>query len=141
MSDERNLTWKKFGASDSIFLFSFDFFFFFFNMTNEGYIIKQYNRRWINLILFVIYAINNSIHCNQYTVITDSISAYYNVPKLFVEWTSGLFSLTYVIFFAPVLYGMEKIVSLWQNYILIWQLVSYFFLNASLIRGAMTTYS
>lgn len=80
-------------------------------MTKGEYIIKQYNRRWINLILFVIYAINNSIHCNQYTVINDSISTYYNVPHAYVEWTSGLFSLTYVIFFAPVLYGTEKIVS------------------------------
>lgn len=106
-----DLTWNKircwwFNFSDCVLL---DYCFF--NMTKGGYTIKRYNRRWINLILFVIYAINNAIHCNQYTVINDSISKYYNVPHAYVIWTSGIFSLTYVIFFAPVLYGMEKIVS------------------------------
>lgn len=82
----------------------------------EPYIIKQYNRRWINLFLFVIYAINNGIHCTQYSVINDSISAYYNVPHAYVEWTAGLYTLSYVLFFAPGLYAMERIVSYQNNF-------------------------
>lgn len=80
-------------------------------MPEEQYTIKQYGRRWINLFLFIIYGINNGIHCAQYSVINDSISAYYNVPHTYVEWTTGLFTLSYVLFSTPALYAMGKIVS------------------------------
>lgn len=89
------------------------FFEYYVSMIETHYIIKQYKWRWINLILFMAYAINNAIHWAQYSAINDSIAVYYNVPHAFVEWTTGLFTiLCYLLFVAPVLYAMEKFVSM-----------------------------
>lgn len=85
-------------------------------MTGETYNIKQYNRRWVNLFLFVIFAINNGVHWAQYTIINDSVATYYHVPHAYVEWTSGLFNLSYVLLVAPGLYALSKIVKLLYNF-------------------------
>lgn len=88
-------------------------------MSGEIYNIKQYNRRWANLFLFVIYAINNGAHWAQYSVITDSIITYYNIPHAYVEWTSGMFNLSYVLLVVPGLYAMSKIVSYYNFTVII----------------------
>lgn len=80
-------------------------------MIDEKYEIKQYNRRWINLFLFAMYAINNGIHWVQYSVINDKVAQYYSIPHAYVEWTSGMYTLCYMLFVAPGLYLLEKLVS------------------------------
>lgn len=74
--------------------------------------IKQYKKRWINLLVFVLYAINNGIHWVQFTIINNVISDYYHVSPTTVEWTSGIYMLTSVVLSIPALYLLDKMVSI-----------------------------
>lgn len=73
--------------------------------------IRQYKKRWINLVVFVMYAVNNGVHWSQFSIINNVISEYYHVSSTAVEWTTCIFMLVSVILVAPVLFLLDKIVS------------------------------
>lgn len=77
----------------------------------EKYFIKQYARRWLNLLLFVAYTFHIGLHWAQFSALNDSIAEYYNVPHAFVEWIQGLYALSYILFVGPGIYAMDKFVS------------------------------
>ena len=75
--------------------------------------IKLSKRRWIILIVFMIYALNAAMQWVQFSIITDLVVKYYhNVTPTDVEWTTTSFMLAYVIFIIPSLYLLDKVVSL-----------------------------
>ncbi|XP_065215553.1 uncharacterized MFS-type transporter C09D4.1-like isoform X2 [Planococcus citri] len=71
---------------------------------------KLSKRRWLIMILFMIYAINGAIQWVQFSIISDLVVKYYNdTSATQVEWTTTCFMLAYVIFIVPSLYLLDKV--------------------------------
>lgn len=87
--------------------------------TEKGYEIKQYKRRWLNMLVFAVYAINGGCQFAQFTIIKDVVMKYYGVSSMPVEWTTNIFMLAYAILIFPSLYLWDKVVSsfLWHLHI------------------------
>ena len=71
---------------------------------------KVYKRRWLMLLLFMIYAFNGSQQWAQFTAINNLVTKYYNVTTTHVEWTSNIFTLSYIILVIPSLYLIDLMV-------------------------------
>ncbi|KAM0727467.1 Choline/ethanolamine transporter flvcr2b [Formica fusca] len=64
--------------------------------------IKAYKKRWIMLVIYMIY---NGVIASQwieYSIITNIVTRYYGVSSLMVDWTSMSFMLLYAVFVFPV---------------------------------------
>ncbi|XP_065215557.1 uncharacterized MFS-type transporter C09D4.1-like [Planococcus citri] len=68
---------------------------------------KLYKRRWFMLFLFLVYVFNGSQQWAQFTIINNLVTKYYNVTTTQVEWTSNIFTLSYVILVIPALYLID----------------------------------
>lgn len=73
--------------------------------------IKLYKRRWLFMAVFVLYQINSSMQWIQFAIISDIIMKYYDVPLYYVEWTTDIYVLAYLLLLFPSLYILNKIVS------------------------------
>ncbi|KAF4521331.1 hypothetical protein B566_EDAN014710 [Ephemera danica] len=60
-----------------------------------------YQRRWIVLILYVLFCICNAMQWIQYAIISDIIMTYYDVTLSAVVWTSAVWMLVYIILVLP----------------------------------------
>ncbi|XP_025988428.1 feline leukemia virus subgroup C receptor-related protein 2 [Solenopsis invicta] len=69
--------------------------------------LKVYKKRWLMLILYMIYAGVNS-QWIEYAIITNIVTRYYGVSSLMVDWTSMIFMAIYVVFAFPALYVIDK---------------------------------
>ncbi|KYN04923.1 PREDICTED: feline leukemia virus subgroup C receptor-related protein 2-like [Cyphomyrmex costatus] len=69
--------------------------------------LKVYKKRWLMLIIFMIYAASNS-QWIEYSIITNIITKYYGVSSRMVDWTSMSFMAFYVTFIFPVSYMTDK---------------------------------
>ncbi|EFN64115.1 Uncharacterized MFS-type transporter C09D4.1 [Camponotus floridanus] len=91
----------------------------------EPFKLKKYKKRWIILIIFLIfnaagtyqwikYSIiiiangGGTYQWIKYSIITNIIARYYGVSSLMVGWTAMMFMLLYVIFVLPVQYVSDK---------------------------------
>ncbi|XKL61429.1 hypothetical protein PGB90_008486 [Kerria lacca] len=76
------------------------------NMTESQ--IKLYKRRWLNMILFVLYTVIGGIQWLQFSIIKDVIVKYYNVSPYAVEWTTFVFMLSNSFLTLPSIYLLNK---------------------------------
>lgn len=74
--------------------------------------IKLYKRRWLNMILFVLYTVIGGIQWLQFSIIKDVIVKYYNVSPYAVEWTTFVFMLSNSFLTLPSIYLLNKFVSI-----------------------------
>nr|CAH7732843.1 unnamed protein product [Callosobruchus chinensis] len=69
---------------------------------------KVYTYRWIILLLFCLCNLINFMQFLQFTIIGDVIQRYYNVEASLVDATGLIFFITYILFFLPISYLIEK---------------------------------
>ncbi|XP_046751836.1 uncharacterized MFS-type transporter C09D4.1-like [Diprion similis] len=75
--------------------------------------IKVYPRRWLQLVLFVVFSTVNTMHWYQYTIVNNIVSRYYNVSSLAIDWTSIIFMVTYIVVIIPASYVTNRIGLRW----------------------------
>ncbi|XP_034177440.1 choline/ethanolamine transporter flvcr2a isoform X2 [Osmia lignaria lignaria] len=69
---------------------------------------KVYKRRWLILIIFVLYSSSNAMHWIQYSIIANIIMAYYSVSSFSVDMTSMIYMITYIPFIFPASYLLDR---------------------------------
>ncbi|KAJ8938160.1 hypothetical protein NQ318_011925 [Aromia moschata] len=69
--------------------------------------VRVYKRRWIILLIFILYSAANSFQWMEYSIITNIVKRYYNVSSLAVDWTSIIYMAVYPIIVIPVSYGLR----------------------------------
>ncbi|XP_014473180.1 PREDICTED: feline leukemia virus subgroup C receptor-related protein 2 [Dinoponera quadriceps] len=69
---------------------------------------KIYKRRWLVLIIFVLYSASNSMQWIQYSIITNIVMHYYNVTSFLVNMTSMIYMITYIPLIFPASYLLDK---------------------------------
>lgn len=72
---------------------------------------KVYKRRWLILIIFVLYSASNALQWIQYSIIENVLTPYYNVSNFAVDMTSMIFMITYIPFIFPASYLLDRFVS------------------------------
>lgn len=69
-----------------------------------------YTRRWLVLGLYVLSTAFNGLMWLQYSVIADIIMDYYNIGSTWVDMTSLVFMISYVILVFPASWILDKYV-------------------------------
>ncbi|XP_076638378.1 choline/ethanolamine transporter flvcr2a isoform X2 [Colletes latitarsis] len=69
---------------------------------------KIYKRRWLILMIFVLYSASNAMQWIQYSIISNIVSSFYNVSSFAVDMTSMIFMITYIPFIFPASYLLDK---------------------------------
>ncbi|EFN87426.1 Feline leukemia virus subgroup C receptor-related protein 2 [Harpegnathos saltator] len=69
---------------------------------------KVYKRRWLVLIIFVLYSASNAMQWIQYSIIANIVMRYYNVTSFLVNMTSMIYMITYIPLVFPASYLLEK---------------------------------
>lgn len=69
---------------------------------------KIYKRRWLILIIFVLYSASNSMQWIQYSIIANIVTRYYNVSSFLVDMTSMIYMITYIPLIFPASYLLDK---------------------------------
>ncbi|XP_068144828.1 heme transporter FLVCR2 [Drosophila tropicalis] len=69
---------------------------------------KVYARRWVVLILFVLYSASNAMQWIQYTIINNVITRYYGISEEWVNWTSMIYMIIYIPFIFPGSWFLDK---------------------------------
>ncbi|XP_019867522.2 uncharacterized MFS-type transporter C09D4.1 [Aethina tumida] len=71
--------------------------------------IKVYKTRWLILGIFVLFSASNALQWIQYSIITSTITKYYNISTTWVDWTSMIYMVLYIPFIFPGSYILEKL--------------------------------
>ncbi|XP_015180289.1 PREDICTED: feline leukemia virus subgroup C receptor-related protein 1 isoform X2 [Polistes dominula] len=69
---------------------------------------KIYTRRWLILMIFVIYSASNAMQWIQYSIIANIVERYYKVTSVLVDLTSMIFMIAYIPFIFPASYLLDK---------------------------------
>lgn len=69
--------------------------------------IKVYKKRWLILILFVVYSASNSMQWIEYSIITNIVMKYYGVSDYTVDMTSMIYMITYIPLIFPASYLLD----------------------------------
>ncbi|KAK9307252.1 hypothetical protein QLX08_002293 [Tetragonisca angustula] len=69
---------------------------------------KVYKRRWLILMIFVLYSASNAMQWIQYSIIANIVMAYYNVSSFLVDMTSMIYMITYIPFIFPASYLLDR---------------------------------
>ncbi|KAE8749600.1 hypothetical protein FOCC_FOCC003588 [Frankliniella occidentalis] len=67
-----------------------------------------YARRWAMLAMFVTLSMTSAFQWIEYSIISDAIMAYYNVPAFWVDWTSMIYMVTYIPLILPGSWLLDK---------------------------------
>jgi len=67
-----------------------------------------YNRRWLVLIMFVLYSASNAFQWTQLVIITSILEKYYNISTLAVYWTSMIYMVLYIPLIFPASWLLDK---------------------------------
>lgn len=71
--------------------------------------VQVYRRRWLMLLLFVLYSMSNALQWIQYSIIDNVVTKYYNLQGTsWVEWTSMIYMLTYIFLIVPGSWALDK---------------------------------
>lgn len=68
----------------------------------------MYKRRWLILVLFVVYSASNAMQWIQYSIITNITTKYYNVLDYTVDMTSMIYMITYIPLIFPASYLLNN---------------------------------
>ncbi|KAF1770777.1 hypothetical protein GCK72_002600 [Caenorhabditis remanei] len=69
---------------------------------------KVFKKRWLILVIFMFLSGSNGAQWIQYSIIANIVSEYYNVSFQAVDWTSMIYMLTYIFFFIPAAWLLDK---------------------------------
>ncbi|KZC06596.1 Feline leukemia virus subgroup C receptor-related protein 2, partial [Dufourea novaeangliae] len=69
---------------------------------------KVYRRRWLILVIFILYSASNAMQWIQYSIIANIVMDYYKVSSFLVDMTSMIFMITYIPFIFPASYLLDK---------------------------------
>ena len=69
---------------------------------------KVYKRRWLILLIFVLFSLVSASQWTQYAIINNIVIRYYHVESVHVEWTTIVFMAIYVPAIIPALMFLEK---------------------------------
>ncbi|CCD63886.1 putative MFS-type transporter C09D4.1 [Caenorhabditis elegans] len=69
---------------------------------------KVFRKRWVILVIFMFLSGSNGAQWIQYSIIANIISDYYKVSFQAVDWTSMIYMLTYILFFIPAAWLLDK---------------------------------
>ena len=69
---------------------------------------KVYKRRWLILLIFILFNIVSTSQWTQYAIINNIVTRYYHVESVYVEWTAIIFMAAYVPAIIPALMFLEK---------------------------------
>lgn len=74
--------------------------------------IRAYKRRWVILIIYILYSAANSFQWMEYAIITSVVTRYYKVSTFAVDWTSIIYMAIYPFIVVPVSYLIDNKVSI-----------------------------
>ncbi|XP_055620045.1 feline leukemia virus subgroup C receptor-related protein 2-like [Toxorhynchites rutilus septentrionalis] len=69
--------------------------------------IKVYKRRWVMLVLGMMSIAISYVQWIQYSIVANIIVRYYDISSTWVDWTSMIFMVVYVVFVFPISYLMD----------------------------------
>ncbi|XP_067212022.1 heme transporter FLVCR2 isoform X2 [Linepithema humile] len=69
---------------------------------------KVYTRRWLILVIFVLYSASNAMQWIQYSIIANIVTRYYRVTSFLVDMTSMIYMITYIPLIFPASYLLDK---------------------------------
>ncbi|XP_076666669.1 choline/ethanolamine transporter flvcr2a isoform X2 [Andrena cerasifolii] len=69
---------------------------------------KVYKKRWLMLVIFVLYSASNAMQWIQYSIIANIVMKYYNVSSFSVDMTSMIYMITYIPFIFPASYLLDR---------------------------------
>ncbi|VEN43635.1 unnamed protein product [Callosobruchus maculatus] len=72
-------------------------------------IIKVHNRRWVILIIYMIYTAISCFQWTEYSIITNLVVDYYGVSASAVDWTAMCFMVAWPVFVFPASYMIERV--------------------------------
>ncbi|GMT27943.1 hypothetical protein PFISCL1PPCAC_19240, partial [Pristionchus fissidentatus] len=76
---------------------------------------RVFTRRYAMLIMFILLSGSNGMQWTQYTIIVDHVCAFYNqVTPSLVDWTSMIYMLTYILFFVPASWFLDRFGLRWS---------------------------
>ena len=75
--------------------------------------LTTYKKRWVILLLFVLYSSSNAFQWTQLVIITNILENYYKVAAVAVSWTSLVFMVTYIPLIFPASWLLQTKVSLY----------------------------
>ncbi|KAH0948184.1 hypothetical protein HN011_012314 [Eciton burchellii] len=70
--------------------------------------LKVYRRRWLTLIIYIIYNGTSTYQWIEYSIIANIVTRYYGVSSLMVDWTAMSFMVFYSVFIFPATYVIDK---------------------------------
>ncbi|XP_017790726.1 PREDICTED: uncharacterized MFS-type transporter C09D4.1-like isoform X2 [Habropoda laboriosa] len=69
---------------------------------------KVYKRRWLILMIFVLYSASNAMQWIQYSIIANIVMFYYQVSDMMVDMTSLIYMITYIPLIFPASYLLDR---------------------------------
>ncbi|CAB3408684.1 unnamed protein product [Caenorhabditis bovis] len=69
---------------------------------------RVYKKRYLILVIFILLSASNGAQWIQYSIIANIIVDYYHVSYQAVDWTSMIYMLTYIFFFIPAAWFLDK---------------------------------
>lgn len=69
--------------------------------------IKVYKRRWVMLVLGMMSIVISYVQWIQYSIVANIIVRYYDISSTWVDWTSMIFMVVYVLCVFPISYMMD----------------------------------
>ncbi|CAK9808379.1 Uncharacterized MFS-type transporter C09D4.1 [Anthophora plagiata] len=69
---------------------------------------KVYKRRWLILMIFVLYSASNAMQWIQYSIISNIVMFYYQVSNMMVDMTSLIYMITYIPLIFPASYLLDR---------------------------------
>uniref|UniRef100_A0A182JVD2 Major facilitator superfamily (MFS) profile domain-containing protein n=1 Tax=Anopheles christyi TaxID=43041 RepID=A0A182JVD2_9DIPT len=69
--------------------------------------IQIYKRRWFLLVLTIISIAVSYVQWIQYSIVANIMAKYYNISPAWIDWTSMIFMVIYIIAVFPVSYVMD----------------------------------
>ncbi|KAE8740737.1 hypothetical protein FOCC_FOCC013757 [Frankliniella occidentalis] len=70
--------------------------------------VRPVGRRWLMLAIFCLVTLTNGCQWVQFSIIDNSVAAYYGTSRDVVDWTSLLFMVTYIPGMLPAAWFLDK---------------------------------
>ena len=67
-----------------------------------------YRRRWLVLLLFIVYSASNAFNWLDLVMITNVLEKYYEVNTLAITWTSMIYMAVYIPLIFPATWYLQK---------------------------------
>ncbi|KAI1294696.1 putative MFS-type transporter -like protein [Halotydeus destructor] len=65
-------------------------------------------KRFLILIIYCLFAATNQFQWIQYSIISDTVSSYYNVPEMAITFTSVVYMISYIPLIFPAAWFLDK---------------------------------